>query len=171
MAEITLNDGQIALVDDADYDLVAGRSWCSMKHKNAHTWYAVTTWVKPCGKRTTMMMHRLVMSAGPGTRIDHVNGNGLDNRRSNLRFCTHMQNIQNIGPRPKTAAIHSRFKGVRFESRSKRNPWLASIKANRVTFDLGCYPTEEAAAKAYDMAARKLHGEFARLNFPDIVEV
>lgn len=93
--------------------------------------------------------------------VDHINGDGLDCRRGNLRLCTSQGNNQN---RRKTKAYTSRFKGVSLDR--SRNQWRATIKLNRKLKYLGRFESQRAAAHAYDIAAIKLFGEFARLNFP-----
>jgi hypothetical protein len=111
-------------------------------------------------------MHRMVMKAPPDMLVDHINQNGLDNRRSNLRLATGAQNQRNAHGR----GIHrgkpssSRFRGV---SRSGMK-WSAHISVNGKNIRLGTFRTEEQAARAYDTAARIYHKEFARLNFDDI---
>lgn len=98
--------------------------------------------------------------------IDHKNGNGLDNRRSNLRFCTNAQNQHNQrkwGSRS-GKPLSSRYKGVSWH---RRGHWRAKIQAQGKRRYLGQFQSEEAAARAYDRAARELHGEFAVLNFSD----
>jgi hypothetical protein len=99
------------------------------------------------------------MGAG---RFDHKDGNGLNNTRSNLRPCTQGQN--NMNQRKRKNAT-SRFKGVTWSAADEK--WKACITANHVQHHLGYFCDEEEAARAYDKAARSLHGEFARLNFPE----
>ena len=111
-------------------------------------------------------MHRLVMDAARGTVVDHIDGDGLNNQRANLRFCTRAQNFQNAGWR-NTPGRTARFKGVWRVTGQCRRCWRAGITAQRQYKNIGSFWTEEAAAQAYDSEARVLHGQFARLNFPD----
>lgn len=104
-------------------------------------------------------MHRLLMDAGKGQQIDHANGDGLDNRRANLRFCTSSQNNWNSKPKG-----NSPYKGI---SQRASGKWYAMICRDRKHYWLGMHDTPEEAARAYDEAAKRLHGEFARLNFPE----
>jgi hypothetical protein len=107
-------------------------------------------------------MHRCIIKVPPGMVIDHINHNGLDNRKANLRIATHAQNSRNTKKqRPKTA---SQYKGVPWNSTLKK--WRAQITLNGKRISLGCFEDEIQAAKAYDNAARKYHGAFAALNFP-----
>jgi hypothetical protein len=92
-------------------------------------------------------------------QVDHINLNKLDNRRDNLRMCTPAENLRNVGARNR----HSNYKGVRFY----KNRWVAEIGINYQHVYLGRFKLEEEAAKAYDKAARELHGEFARTNFQE----
>jgi len=155
MVEIPLTQGYVALVDDADAPRVlAAGSWWS--HKGVHRRYARGS----VGGKATLM-HRLVLDAPQGVGVDHINGNGLDNRRENLRFCDHSLNAANMRKR---APHSSRFKGVSWHS--KAGKWEAYIKREGRKTYLGCYVTEAEAARVYDAAAREYFGEFARPNFP-----
>jgi hypothetical protein len=115
-------------------------------------------------KKQTLLLHRLVMGLGSGRKVqvDHINGDKLDNRRANLRLCDNRQNHQNTS---KPVTNTSGFKGVHSHPMSKK--WVAAISINSKLTHLGMFETKELAAKAYDDAARKFYGEFARLNFND----
>lgn len=149
---IPVSGGYCALVDEADLPLVSGHRWGLNTTSTPSTAYARCS---IGGKEITM--HRLIAGAGRGVCVDHINGNGLDNRRANLRLCTHRQNIANTKPRS------GRFKGV---SRTKNGTWRAVIHAGHKQRHIGIYKTEEEAARAFDAAAFEMHGVFARLNFP-----
>jgi len=109
------------------------------------------------------MLHRLIVGAPVGEVVDHINGDTLDNRRSNLRVCSRAENLWNAGKRRHNT---SGFKGVCFDKRDGR--WYARIRAVGRVHDLGRYKTAEEAAMAYDAKAAELHGPFARLNFPSV---
>lgn len=155
---INLPCGRVALVDDADRDLLAGHTWYS--NKGANTYYAYAD--KVCaGVRVRTRMHRLVMAAPDHLEVDHINGNGLDNRRQNLRLATRAQNAANRPIPP------GRYRGVTpIKGRPK---FVANIRVNFKQIYLGEHSTPEDAARAYDAAALKHFGEFARLNFPEAV--
>ena len=144
------------LFDDADAKLVMSHSWyVRIQNKNEFTkYYAVTNWPLPDGTRTKMHMHTLLMGA---PYVDHVNHDGLDNRRANLRVGTQSQNLGNMRPRGGA----SKYKGV---SRSD-GKWMARIQVAGKRKNLGRFATEEDAARAYDEAALAAWGEFALLNF------
>jgi len=154
---VSLTQGQFALVDDEDHErVVAAGPW----HIH-HTQGSLHLYARHIGPRPSMvktLMHRLILNAQPNQQVDHINGDGLDNRRVNLRLCTHSQNCAN---RSKSLSLtSSRYKGV---SRcADCNRWRDSFKARL----LGLFTSEEDAARAYDTVARETWGEFARLNFP-----
>lgn len=159
MQRIPLNKGLFALVDDEHYTLVIPRRWhVAQVHANL---YARTNITLPDGRKTLMDMHRFIMNAQPGQRVDHRDGDGLNNTSANLRFCTHTQNMRNR--RTRTQVKTSRFRGVSWNS--KRKAWAAQIKADRHYF-LGFFDDQELAARTYDRAAIAHHGEFASINFP-----
>jgi hypothetical protein len=144
------------LVDDEDADLISKYKWYLSPRK--HTTYLQTHHYVD-GKRCTLYLHRLIIGAEQGQLVDHKNGNGLDNRRENLRFSTPSQNNMNQKGRSGT----SKYKGVSYHTKDKL--WAARIKLNRRSTHLGYFKLEEDAAKAYDQAALEYFGEFARLNF------
>lgn len=152
----------VALVDDSDYERLAVLPW---NHKvNGRRHYA-RTWHRSGGRTIWTLMHRLILAVPPGMDIDHVNGNGLDNRRSNLRICTRSQNLANSRHTRGT----SKFRGVSRDT--SRGCWQTGISHQGKRIALGRFDTEEAAARAYDAAALELRGQFARINFPPMEAV
>lgn len=156
--EVPLSRGMIALVDAADFDaVITAGPWYATLSKQ--TWYAKRDVRKADGGRTMQAMHRLIRPTWP--LIDHINGDGLDNQRANLRPATFAQNGAN---RRASKRNTSGFKGVCWDPR--RQLWRAVISQGRSQRFLGRFSTAEQAAYAYDAAATEIFGEFARLNFP-----
>jgi hypothetical protein len=155
MKEVQLTQGFVAIVDDEDFDLVSQHKW-QVTRQRGSLLYARTS-MKIEGKTKSVGMHRLIMGLPVNFHIDHRNGNGLDNRRGNLRLATIAQNQANqLKGRGKSS-----FKGVSYE----HSKWRARITVSQKRLHLGCFDTEEEAAKAYDAAATKIWGDFACLNF------
>lgn len=154
MKKIVLSRGLVATVDDCDFETLNQFKWSALKHGN--DWYAVRA-----DKNNKMIyMHRHILNAEHGQRVDHKQNGGLDNRRANLRFCTQSQNLQNTRPRQNTS---SKYKGVSWNKHA--NKWIASIRINGKSKHLGLFVSELNAAKAYDRNARILFGSFAKTNF------
>ena len=154
---IELSNGGYALIDEIDLPLVAGYRWYGVNDgKNR---YAIAHTKKDNGKNTTVKMHRLICT---GVKIvDHKDGNGLNNHRSNLRDGSGPKNNRN---RNCNESNISGFKGVHTEKRTGRFDVRICSLGKR--YCLGTYQTAEEAAKAYDKAAVERFGEYARLNFP-----
>jgi hypothetical protein len=157
-AEIRLNEGKVAIIDREDLEMIAKYNWNAQCRR--HTCYAYTA----IG-RAVVGMHRYIMGARRGQVVDHINGDGLDNRRSNLRFATASQNRMNSS-KSRSQSTTSIYKGVYYEKGGKRKKrWRGRIDIGGKKTHLGRFLTEAEAAKAYDNAAREHFGEFAKLNF------
>lgn len=156
MKEIQLTQGLVTQVDDEDYEWLNQRKWSAKKENNTH--YAVRNHSID-GKRSTVRMHRLITNAPKGMDVDHIDGNGTNNQRSNLRICTRSQNQMNKGS---SRGSLSKYCGVSWDK--ERKNWRSRISCNYKSIHLGHYKDETDAALAYNEAALKYHGEFARLN-------
>lgn len=156
MREIVLTHGKVALVDDEDLPRVESFAWYA-RHKRG-VWYAIST---EAGR-----MHRLILDAPDGVAVDHVNGDGLDNRKENLRLCTHAENMRNARKRCKGS---SKYKGVYYQEQGHNlsRPWRAQITIDRELILLGAYSSEGEAAEAYNAAAIQYFGQFCCLNAID----
>ena len=167
MKEVLLSRGLVALVDDDDFPLISGFKWHAARGRSlSNVWYACACLGKDqalqFGKRH-LKLHRLLMAFPKSPlRVDHINGNGLDNRRQNLRIVTASQSQMN---RPADVKSVSQYKGVSWHRRSHR--WQAQICAYGHHRYIGQFSNEIEAALAYDCEAILIHGEYARLNFPE----
>ena len=154
--EIQLTQGKVAIVDDEDFDYLNQFKWFSSNMKGK--FYAVRTSYSN-EKCSCILMHREIMKPIKGYVIDHIDGNPLDNQKKNLRICTVSQNSMN---RNKTVKNKSGFKGVYWHKLSKK--WASVIKIDNKALHLGLFLDAKEAAKTYNAAALKYHGEFANLN-------
>ena len=153
--QVPLGNGCVALVDEADWEMVARHRWhvATGGHGNRYARSSKAGY-----------MHRMIVRAPSNMEVDHINGDGLDNRRCNLRVATVAENHRN---RRKPYGS-SRFLGV---SKCRNDRWRAQIKADGRVVHLGTFRDEVEAAVAYDRAAIRIHGEFAAPNFPELVDV
>lgn len=150
---IPLTKNKVAIVDAADYQWLSKYKWNAAERST--TFYACRN------NGTSVYMHRQITKDPKGLVVDHIDGNGLNNRGSNLRLCTVSENLRNRQP----TRAGSKYKGVSF--RKQRNKWRAEITLNGRHYHIGLFDNETDAAKAYDRKAAELFGEFAYLNFPE----
>ena len=152
MKEIKLTQGKVAIVDDEDYDELNKLKWYT-NHNYNDKYYAVHSINKTQKK---LKLHRVIMNVtNPKIVVDHINGDGLDNRKCNLRICSHKENMMN---RVKQNDTTSKYKGVWWDKDMKR--WRAYIGNKK----LGSFKLEVDAAKAYNEKAKELFGDFAKIN-------
>ncbi len=152
MADILLSNGQKAIVDDNQAERLSKFRW--LYHKRKQCFYA-RRWFTENGKRGSIYMHQEIL--GKGSHIDHIDGNGLNNRRSNLRQGSQSQNMQN---RRKHIVGDSKYKGVH----KSYGQFKASIRVNGTLITLGHFRSEQEAAETYNLAANSFWGEHANLN-------
>jgi len=171
MKEIILSDGSVATVDDDDFDRLSRFRWHPKRDRNGQVYACAhgpgsvrVVNGKTIDRRAPLSMHRVVLDAPRGVKVDHKDCNGLNNQKSNLRFATTATNGFN---RRKHTRKTSRFKGVYFNKRLRK--WCVYLDARSVGGHVygGSFADEETAAHRYDELARQYCGEFARCNFPE----
>lgn len=155
MKEINMKHDRKMLVDDEDYPLLNRFNWWAFKSR--YTYYAQA---RIGGKM--VLVHRLIMPARKNQIIDHKDNNGLNNQKNNLRVCSFSQNNQNSKNREHNT---SGFRGVHYNRRDKMYYCRIGNKGKRLF--VGCFKDSTEAAKAYDVKAKELHGQFCKLNFPE----
>lgn len=146
---VPLTEGEVAWVDETDFHLVSRYRWRLLRQ--GENKYAQTHIKHPDGRKTTLSMHRLIAEPSEGMTVDHRNGNGLDNRRSNLSTCTYGENLH----RQRKATSSAGIKGV---YRERNGRYRAKIERNGEQRSLGTFATVEEAATAYAEAERELFG-------------
>ncbi len=154
MAKLKINNSSIsAIVDDEDYEMLKLFPWSF----NPNGYIRTTVYLPD--KKMTIRLHRIIINAPKEMSVDHINHNKLDNRKQNLRVCTHQQNHMNRKPDKNTS---SKFKGVSFIKKNKN--WVAYIYFGENRYHLGTFKREITAAQAYNFKAKELFGSFARFN-------
>ena len=154
VAYVPLTQGCEAIIDSSDLHLVDGHNW--FVHKKRNTAYAATSWPRSGGETQHVLMHRLLIPDVGDALVDHIDGNGLNNRRSNIRQATQAENLQNV---PRRRLGISGLRGAHWNGRNKT--WVSQITAHGKVHNLGIFPTAEAAHDAYREASLRLHGEFS----------
>ena len=150
-----------AKVDPADYKRLRKHEWLVKKTRNSYYSLRIGPG-KKAGRESQIYMHKEILKVPEGMVTDHINRDGMDNRRANLRAATHSQNMCN--KRKRSGPTYSKYKGIHWHKLHRK--WKAAITFEKKRIYLGSFENEIDAAKVYDEAAKKYHGEFACLNFP-----
>jgi hypothetical protein len=163
MKTIPLTKGQIAIVDDEDYEMLMKRKWCAVASGSSN-FYAMGTI-----NGEAVLMHRVIMGVTEKSQfVDHKNHNSLDNRKGNMRICSSSENTKNKRSKKGSSSKYlgvTKVAGNKRQGPPKRDTWRAMIAHEGRRMAIGSFHDEEEAARAYDEAAKKFHGEFANLNF------
>lgn len=158
MKEIKLTRGYVTQVDDEDFEWLNQWKWhAGGRDGSRYVWrsYRISK-----TKTKSIAMHRLIMDTPDGMVVDHIDHDGLNNQRSNLRNCTNQQNHMNMAP-----YMGGKYVGITYDGTARR--WVAAIKADGIIRNMGSFKTAEEAAEARDLSALYYFGEFAYLNFPE----
>jgi len=159
---IRLAQPKYAKVDPADYKRLRGYEWIAKKGRNS--FYALRRVpTGKAGKKALVYMHQEIIEVPEPMVVDHINHDGMDNRRANLREATYSQNMCNV--RKRSGTKHSKYRGIYWKKKNRK--WGATIGFEKKRIHLGYFRNEIDAARAYDRAARRYHKDFACLNFPD----
>jgi len=161
--KIPLTRGKFAIVDDDDFEKLAGYKWFAVKNGRSFYAHRMKNSKKARPRQILVQMHRVILNAPDGVLVDHINHNGLDNRKANLRLATIEQNSWNRRKNP--GNFTSKYKGVSWHKLSRK--WHARIVYKQKWISIGYFDDEQSAARAYDEKAKELFGDFAYLNFPD----
>lgn len=146
-----LTQGKVALVDDEDYERLIQYKWYAKKC--GCKWYAYRS------MESFMAMHTFIMNPPKQMQIDHIDGDGFNNQKSNLRICTPSENSCH------KVCTKNKYKGVR---KLSKKSWVGYINHNKKSIYLGSFNTEWQAAEAYNKKAKELYGDFAKLNSPEV---
>lgn len=149
MKQLPLKDGKVALIDDEDFEWANQWKW-SLRSRG---------YVNRTSGKKTIWLHREIMKTPQGFDTDHINGDKLDNRKLNLRICTHSQNLMNQKLNSKNT---SGFRGIVWKP--KRKKWQVQIKKNQKIYHGGYFKNKLEAVRVYNIKVKELFGEFARLN-------
>jgi hypothetical protein len=155
IAYVPLTKGYEAVIELADLSLVSGINWHAIL--NGNTVYAIGK-INVCGEAKAIYLHRLLISPEDGVFVDHIDGDGLNNKRSNLRKASSSQNMWNRKPK-KTSS--SGLKGVHYMVKAKK--WVSKIGHNKKQYYLGIFNTADEAYAAYCEASKILHGGYSRI--------
>lgn len=169
MTALTINGGITVFVDDSDVERVSAFSWCAKPRSDGKGFYVFRNIRVRPGKQRRERLHHFLMDTESGQRVDHVDGNGLNNCRNNLRMATQKQNSRNQRVQVRKIAKASRFKGVvrtplihgKYQA---SKPWMARIRVDGALIRLGYFKHEHNAAQAYNFASDEYFGDFARFN-------
>jgi hypothetical protein len=162
---IPLTRGQNAIVDTADYNWLNQWNWSALPHRSGKFYAMRNGYTKGKKNCETILMHRVILGCKDDELGDHKDHNTLNNRKSNLRITNYVGNGRNS---VKKSTNTTGFRGITsYITRRNIKRWVARIRDGKTNSYIGCYESAKEAAKAYDEAAKRIHGEFASLNFPD----